>query len=70
MNNGDTASGDGWKFRGRGIIQLTGRYNYTQFAKSINSGLRATVEYLETKKGALESACVVLEDQQSQQVRR
>ena len=57
MNNGDTASGDGWKFRGRGIIQLTGRYNYTQFAKSINSGLRATVEYLETKKGALESAC-------------
>tara|TARA_B100000035_G_scaffold312881_1_gene325304 strand:+ start:334 stop:1167 length:834 start_codon:yes stop_codon:yes gene_type:complete len=57
MNNGDTASGDGWKFRGRGIIQLTGRYNYTQFAKSINSGLRATVEYLSTKKGALESAC-------------
>lgn len=57
MNNGDTASGDGWKFRGRGIIQLTGRYNYTQFAKSINTGLRATVSYLETKKGALESAC-------------
>jgi len=57
MDNGDTASGDGWKFRGRGIIQLTGRYNYTQFAKSINSGLRATVEYLSTKKGALESAC-------------
>jgi len=57
MNNGDTASGDGWKFRGRGIIQLTGRYNYTEFAKSINTGLRATVGYLETKKGALESAC-------------
>ena len=57
MDNGDTASGDGYKFRGRGIIQLTGRYNYTQFAKSINTGLRATVEYLETKQGALESAC-------------
>ena len=57
MDNGDTASGDGWKFRGRGIIQLTGRYNYTKFAKSINTGLRATVEYLEAKQGALESAC-------------
>ena len=34
MGNGDEASGDGWKFRGRGYFGLTGRYNYTEFGKS------------------------------------
>jgi len=35
MGNGPEASGDGWKFRGRGPIQLTGKDNYTAFAQSI-----------------------------------
>lgn len=35
MGNGNEASGDGYKFRGRSAVQLTGRDNYTEFAKSI-----------------------------------
>ena len=33
LGNGDAASGDGWKFRGRGFIQVTGRYNYAELNK-------------------------------------
>lgn len=36
MGNGDVNSGDGWKFIGRGAIQLTGRNNYTEFSKYVN----------------------------------
>ena len=57
MGNGDTASGEGWKFRGRGVIQLTGKDNYSRFAKHIGKSIDDTIAYLKTKQGALESAC-------------
>ena len=57
MDNGDTDSGDGWRFRGGGILQLTGRYNYTQFAKAVDMTPEEAVDYVRTKKGAIDSAC-------------
>ena len=57
MGNGDTASGDGYRFRGRGVIQLTGRDNYTAFGKTIGMTAEQVIDYVQTKKGALESAC-------------
>ena len=57
MDNGDTDSGDGWTFRGGGILQLTGRYNYTKFAKEMDMSAEEAVDYVRTKKGALDSAC-------------
>jgi putative chitinase len=57
MGNGDTDSGDGWKFCGRGLIQLTGRENYTWFAASLDMDVEDVPEYLETFEGAVQSAC-------------
>ena len=56
MGNGNEASGDGYKFCGRGLIQLTGKANYTKFAKAINKELAEAVQYLETPEGAVASA--------------
>lgn len=57
MGNGPESSGDGFKFRGRGAIQLTGCENYTAYAKSIGKTIDETVAYCETLQGAVESAC-------------
>lgn len=57
MDNGDTDSGDGWRFRGGGILQLTGRHNYTKFGESVGMSAEEAAEYVRTPKGALESAC-------------
>ena len=57
MGNGDEASGDGWRFIGRGLIQLTGRSNYQAFADSIETDINDIPEYLQTFEGAVQSAC-------------
>ncbi len=54
---GNVNDGDGWRFRGRGIKQLTGRNNYTAFGKSVGMSAEKAAEYIATPKGALESAC-------------
>jgi putative chitinase len=53
---GNTKAGDGWLFRGRGLKQLTGRENYTNFAKSVNMTAEQAAVYVATEKGAIESA--------------
>jgi len=56
MANGDELSGDGYRFCGRGLIQLTGRANYTKFAEDLGISIEETVQYLETPAGAVSSA--------------
>jgi putative chitinase len=57
MGNGPPESGDGWRFAGKGLIQLTGRDNYTWFAASLGISVEEAAEYLETFEGAAQSAC-------------
>jgi len=57
MGNGDESSGDGWRFCGRGLIQLTGRNNYQAFADSLEMNINDLPEYLGTFEGAAQSAC-------------
>ena len=56
MGNGDEASGDGYKFRGRGYIQLTGKSNYTAFGKAINEDIAANPDLVATKYPLLSAA--------------
>jgi putative chitinase len=49
MGNGAEASGDGYKFRGRGYIQLTGKDNYTAFDKTVEDDILANPDLVATK---------------------
>jgi len=57
MGNGDEASGDGFRYCGRGLIQLTGKENYSWFAASMGLEVEDVTEYLSTFEGAVQSAC-------------
>jgi putative chitinase len=57
LGNGNEASGDGWKYRGRGLIQLTGKANYQAFSNDINQSLDDCVVYMSSYDGAVECSC-------------
>lgn len=57
MGNGPEATGDGFRYCGRGLIQLTGKDNYSAFAESIETPVEELPEYLATFEGAVQSAC-------------
>ena len=56
MGNGPESSGDGYRFCGRGLIQLTGRNNYERFAADLGISIDECVAYMETTDGAVSSA--------------
>ena len=56
MGNGAEATGEGYKFRGRGYIQLTGKDNYTAFGKAINEDIATNPDLVATKYPLLSAA--------------
>lgn len=56
IGNGDKTSGDGWKYRGRGYIQLTGKDNYKAFSKTINENVVENPDLVSLKYPLLSAA--------------
>jgi len=56
MGNGPESTGDGYKFRGRGYIQLTGKDNYTAFGKAINEDMTVNPDKVATHYALLSAA--------------
>jgi putative chitinase len=57
MGNGAPDTGDGWRYHGRGLIQLTGCDNYTAFGSTVNMTPAQVVDYVQTFDGAVQTAC-------------
>ena len=62
MGNGGESSGDGWRYRGAGLIQLTGKLNQTAAAKHFDIPLEQIGEWLRTPEGACRSAAWFWQD--------
>lgn len=56
MGNGPEESGDGWRYRGAGLIQLTGKNNHQAFANASGKPLEGIGDYLRSYEGAVHSA--------------
>lgn len=56
MGNGPEESGDGYRYCGRGLIQLTGKDNYTRYAQSLEISVEEASEHLTTFEGCVQSA--------------
>jgi putative chitinase len=56
MGNGGETSGDGWKYKGRGLIQQTGKWMYEKCGAGINQDLVNHPEYLESVEGAVQGS--------------
>lgn len=56
MGNGDEASKDGYKYRGRGYIQLTGKDNYSAFDKSVDDDISSNPDLVSEKYALLSAA--------------
>jgi putative chitinase len=55
LGNGNTASNDGWTFRGHGILQITGRTAFQNFADAMQMDINSAATYAATQQGAVDA---------------